>query len=299
MSRFSKLPKLAGLCVGLLVLVAGTQARAQTPPSVAQVPANAPPAVPAGMKVTCTPGPGTGAAAANCPVVKWGGYTYWAFSYVDNRVSMGIVAYDSAGKVVKQWEKAGARYVYAISVDATGRNVTFAGQADQKITMTWGELMPLANGSRVALQADTGNWLGRCNGCQKTTNNSVPDTAASHVKAVSASTPYAIFEVMSLAGGKIALKADTGKLLARCNGCIVGGQPDALTVHATDSNAAYAQFTPVLLPNGKYALKADTGKYVARCYDCSPGATVLDTATIHVADPNAGAYAQWSIVPFP
>jgi hypothetical protein len=94
------------------------------------------------MKVTCTQGPGTGAMAATCPVIQWGGYTYWAFSYSDNRVSMGIVAYDAAGKVVAQWEKSGSRYVYAITVDSTGRNVTFAGQSDAKITMKWSDLFP-------------------------------------------------------------------------------------------------------------------------------------------------------------
>ncbi|RKH14112.1 hypothetical protein D7V97_03880 [Corallococcus sp. CA053C] len=75
-------------------------------------------------------------------MIQWGGYTYWAFSYGDNRVSMGIVAYDAAGKVVAQWEKPGARYVYAIAVDPTGRNVILAGQSDAKLTVKWSDLFP-------------------------------------------------------------------------------------------------------------------------------------------------------------
>jgi hypothetical protein len=144
MKRLSNLPKLAALCLGLLVLMAGTQAQAQATPTVAQVPASTPPAIPSGMKVACMQGPSVLTAAANCPVLKWGGYTYWAFSYMDNRVGMGIVAYDATGKVVAQWEKAGARYVYAITVDPIGRRVTFAGQSDAKIAMAWTELFPPA-----------------------------------------------------------------------------------------------------------------------------------------------------------
>jgi hypothetical protein len=154
-----------------------------------------------------------------------------------------------------------------------------------------------AAGPMVALQGDTGSWLGRCNGCQKTVGDRIPDTAAVHVKAPGADAPFARFEVVDVGNGKIALKADTGKFLARCNACIVGGaKPDFVTVHATDPTQAYAQFTPELLSNGKYALRADTGKYVARCNACSPGASQPDTVTIHVDDPRSAPFAQWNII---
>jgi hypothetical protein len=142
MRSHSKLKSLVALTLGLLALVLAPRAEAQTTPTVAQVPANAPPAIPAGMKVACMQGPNVLTAATNCPVLKWHGYTYWAFSYGDNRVAMGIVAYDPAGKVAAQWERPGARYVYAITVDSTGKSVTFAGQSDAKITMTWDALFP-------------------------------------------------------------------------------------------------------------------------------------------------------------
>jgi hypothetical protein len=155
-----------------------------------------------------------------------------------------------------------------------------------------------AEGLQVVLQGDTGNWLGRCNACQKTVGNKIPDTATVHVKAPTADASFARFEVVDVGNGKIALKADTGKFLARCNACIVGGtKPDFVTIHATDPSQAYAQFTPELLSNGKYALRADTGKYVARCNGCSPGSSQADTVTAHVDDPRSSPLAQWNIVP--
>ncbi len=152
-------------------------------------------------------------------------------------------------------------------------------------------------GYKISLQADTGKWLSRCNGCQKVVGTN-PDTATVHIDQPISSNPYAQFEVFNVGNGKIALKADSGKYLARCNNCIVGGAyPDSLTIHVTDPSLPYAQFTPEYLLNGKYALKADTGKYVARCNNCSPGSAVPDTVTIHVDTPKGNSFAQWDIIP--
>ncbi|SEM46036.1 hypothetical protein SAMN05444354_11743 [Stigmatella aurantiaca] len=149
-------------------------------------------------------------------------------------------------------------------------------------------------GQKISLQADTGLYFARCNGCQKTVNNKFPDTVTVHVKAPTET--YDQFEVREMGGGKIALKSDNGKYVARCNGCIVGSkQPDTLAVHVDDPAAAYAQFKPVLLNNGKWALESDTGKYAARCNNCSPGASQANTVTVHATDPNKEAYAQWNI----
>ncbi|MDB9537445.1 hypothetical protein PN451_16685 [Dolichospermum planctonicum CS-1226] len=151
--------------------------------------------------------------------------------------------------------------------------------------------------NKVALQADTGKWLSRCRNCQNVIGNN-PDTATIHITKPTNDQPYAQFEVVNVGNGKIALKADTGKYLARCNSCIVGGSsPDSATIHVTDPSAPYAQFTPELLDNGKYALKADTGKYLARCNSCSPGAAYPDTVTIHVDSPVGASYAQWNMIP--
>jgi cytochrome P450 len=158
----------------------------------------------------------------------------------------------------------------------------------------------MLKGLKIALQADTGKWFSRCNNCQQTTNNN-PDTITVHIDSPVSNHPYAQFEVVDVGGGKIALKADTGKYVARCNGCIVNGAyPDFVTVHVDDPAASWAQFTPERLANGKYALKADTGKYVARCNGCSPTSAYPDTVTIHVDDPNNAPWAQWTVsyIPF-
>jgi hypothetical protein len=155
---------------------------------------------------------------------------------------------------------------------------------------------PLPPGSKVSLQADTGAFFARCNNCQRSVNNGAPDTITTHINNADTA-PYGQFEVVDAGNGQIALKADTGKFVARCNNCIIGGRfPDFATVHATDPSAAFAKFTPELLPNGKLALKADTGKYLNRCRSCSPGATVSDTVTVNATNPQADTTAQWTAV---
>ena len=111
------------------------------PPVEGKVPAKAHPAIPSGLKLTCMKGPDTLDPCDTCPVIEWHGYTYWAYSYIDNREAMNIVAYDVQGKVVKQWEKSGARYVYKITVDVKAQTVTFWGQSDRKIVMSWKDLI--------------------------------------------------------------------------------------------------------------------------------------------------------------
>jgi len=123
-------------------------------PVVVQIPASASPPVPAGMKVFCTPVPGIREASATCPVLKWKGYTYWAFSYIDDRFAMGIVAYDSAGKAVAQWEKADSHYVWGIFVYESDGMVIFAGQDYSKVAMTLDELA-IPDPAMCAVDQDT------------------------------------------------------------------------------------------------------------------------------------------------
>jgi hypothetical protein len=184
----------------------------------------------------------------------------------------------------------GAAYPNTVTAHATDPNKEAYAQ--------WTIAPVFPKGQKIALQADTGLYFARCNGCQKTVNNKFPDTITVHMK--TATEAYDQFEVVEASGGKISLKSDTGKYVARCNGCIVGGkQPDVLAVHVDDPAAAYAQFKPVLLNNGKWALESDTGKYVARCNGCSPGSAQPDTVTVHATDPNKEAYAQWNITSVP
>ena len=98
--------------------------------------------VPDGMKVTSLQGPNVLQPASACPVLAIGSFTLWPFSYIDNRVSFGMVMYDPQGKVVNQVEKQGARYVYKITLNGTGSegSVTFSGQSDQSVTMSLDEV---------------------------------------------------------------------------------------------------------------------------------------------------------------
>ena len=81
--------------------------------------------------------------SATCPVLRWAGYEYWAMGFSDNRSSMAMHAYDADGELRNVEERTGARYVYAIEVDETAETVTFRGQVDHTITMTWDELRDL------------------------------------------------------------------------------------------------------------------------------------------------------------
>lgn len=98
--------------------------------------------IPDGMKVTSLQGPNVLQPAPACPVLAIGGFTLWPFSYIDNRVSFGMVMYDLKWNIVNQVEKPGARYVYKITLNGSGSegSVTFSGQADQTVTMTLDEI---------------------------------------------------------------------------------------------------------------------------------------------------------------
>ncbi|NTV63066.1 MAG: sulfatase-like hydrolase/transferase [Oscillochloris sp.] len=153
---------------------------------------------------------------------------------------------------------------------------------------------------RVALKADSGNYLARCNGCIP--GAAYPDSAFVHVPpADMLGSPWAQFTLRDLENGKYALQADSGNYLARCNGCSPGAAyPDSAFVHVSPADLAgspWAQFTLRYLDNGKYALQADSGNYLARCNNCSPGA-YPDRAFVHVspADLAGSPWAQWEIV---
>ena len=97
--------------------------------------------IPQGMKVTALQGPDALQSANPGPVLAVGGFTLWPMSYIDNRVSFGMVMYDLNWNVLNQVEKTGARYVYKITLNNTGAgSVTFTGQADQSVTMSLDEI---------------------------------------------------------------------------------------------------------------------------------------------------------------
>ena len=98
--------------------------------------------IPDGMKVTALQGPDTLQSANPGPVLGVGGFTLWPMSYIDNRVSFGMVMYDPLWRVVNTLEKPGARYVYQITLSGEGEqgSVTFSGQANQSVTMSLDEI---------------------------------------------------------------------------------------------------------------------------------------------------------------
>lgn len=128
----------ASLIVSFLSLL--SPAFAQYPPEVTAVPLASHGPLPPGTKVTCIPNPNTGAASATCPIVKINGYSYWALSYQDNRVSFAIAAYDQSGRLTRVWERPGARYIWKIDLDNDKQTVSFVGQSASSIVMTWTDL---------------------------------------------------------------------------------------------------------------------------------------------------------------
>lgn len=131
-------PLFASLTVFFLSFL--SPAFAQYPPVVEQVRPTDHGALPPDTKVTCIPSPNTGAPSPTCPILKISGYSYWAYSYSDNRVAMAIAAYDANGRLVRQWERPGARYIWKIDLDNDKQTVSFVGQVSNKIVMTWQEL---------------------------------------------------------------------------------------------------------------------------------------------------------------
>ena len=70
------------------------------------------------------------------------GWTYWAYSYLDNRDSMAIVAYDASNDVVLNVEQPGARYLVEIDIDYLAQTARFVGQVGENFTKTWLSLRP-------------------------------------------------------------------------------------------------------------------------------------------------------------
>lgn len=97
------------------------------------------PDVPSELQVACVNSK-TQQASKTCPVIRYQGITTWVFSYKDNRTSLAVVSYDGDGKVIRNVEHAGARYVASMTWDPKGQTVTIAGEEGKTITVPWSEL---------------------------------------------------------------------------------------------------------------------------------------------------------------
>ncbi|MEI7027705.1 Ig-like domain repeat protein [Paenibacillus sp. y28] len=178
--------------------------------------------IPASLEHSCKTGPDGLENAASCPVMKWGDYTFWAFSYLDHREAFGIVQYDVNGNIVKYWENPGASHVYDMTLDADNETVTFWGQGQNKVTMKWSELIA-ANSSADTIISDLapGNY--------SLMALYVPNDNR-HFESISASVPLRIHPIAS--GVRVSSSKESASL----------GQPVTFT----------AQFTPAagIVPTG-------------------------------------------------
>lgn len=98
------------------------------------------PEVPADLQIACVKDGKTLQASRTCPVIRYQGITTWVFSYKDNRTSLATVSYDGDGKVIRNVEHAGARYVSGMTWDPKGQTVTIAGEEGKTITVPWSDL---------------------------------------------------------------------------------------------------------------------------------------------------------------
>jgi len=113
------------------------------PPAVATVPSNSAPSVPAGLKVACMQNGSDLQPGPTCPVVKVGNHTTWAFSYMDNRVSLAFVTFNANGKVIRNVEMPGTRYVWQMQVNASNKTVTATGQSNSTVSAPWSQFGPI------------------------------------------------------------------------------------------------------------------------------------------------------------
>lgn len=130
------------LAVAAMGLFFAAPAQAQQPQyaAVLFVPTNSNPPLPPGMKVTCLKEPNSGASSDTCPVVVYQGITTWAFSYLDNRVSMALVSYDEHNKMVRNVNHDGTRYVWNMISSLYNKNVLIEGQSNANFTVNWSDL---------------------------------------------------------------------------------------------------------------------------------------------------------------
>ncbi|OQR84113.1 hypothetical protein THRCLA_10860 [Thraustotheca clavata] len=157
----------------------------------------------------------------------------------------------------------------------------------------------LHDGDIIALQADTGKYVARCNGC---VFSEYPDSATVHVPEVKGS-PWAQWKVVTTKDGKFGLQADTGKFLSRCDNCVNGAnvrQQVFVHVDALDGNP-WAEWTCENVGNGKIALKSDINTYLSRYPDVENWSAADDVAVVQestfVDTPSAQFTAKRIFVP--
>ena len=125
-------------------LGAASTAQAQAAPHTPQIkydPIAEHPPIPAGLNVSCTTAPDDGyQTSKTCPVIYYGGYKTWIYSFDDNRPSFALVTYDGAGNILQNVTRDGARYVFDAISDDKGQKITIFGQGKRFIAINWSDL---------------------------------------------------------------------------------------------------------------------------------------------------------------
>ena len=108
-------------------------------PIAVQVPSSSAPTV-AGWRSACVASDTDSSDTNTCWVIQWRGWTYWALSNADNREAFLIIGVDAAGNHKSAgFERAGTRYVWSATVDATAMTVSYFGQGGS-IAISWADL---------------------------------------------------------------------------------------------------------------------------------------------------------------
>jgi hypothetical protein len=114
MKNLMTIAAIVAIPLGMLITGSPAVAAGTAQPQVDLVPSNSQPPVPDGLKMTCMVDGKTLQLNTLCPVVRYRGVTTWAYSFIDNRVSMALVSYDFQNNIVGNVTKDGARYVWRI-----------------------------------------------------------------------------------------------------------------------------------------------------------------------------------------
>ena len=123
---------------------------APAPPTVASVFTDSWPTPPSGLKLACFTGPRSpqpDQMTNYCPMIMYNGIEFRAFSYTDNRYSIGLVGYDKFGNIVSPVQEfTGTRYVWEIALDTVNQTAIIKGQSSPdgtiktSVTVPWSKL---------------------------------------------------------------------------------------------------------------------------------------------------------------
>lgn len=97
--------------------------------------------LPEGMQFGAAAGPTNLEPAHIHLVVGLGSFVIWPLSYLDNRMSVALVVYDSNKNIINIVEKPGARFVHNVTVNNADHSVTFWGESNHSVMLTLAEML--------------------------------------------------------------------------------------------------------------------------------------------------------------